>query len=496
MQLRQDLGLDDPIAVQFGRFVWQRGAVRLRHFLPGQAAGHPAHRRTLSGDPGAGAWRPPCSRSLLGIPMGVYTGIHRDSWLSKVFLTVSLIGISLPTFLIGILLIYMFAVRLGVLPSFGRGDTVRHRLLAHRAAHRLGPQGADPAGHHAGAVPDDAGDAPGAIRDAGGAAHRLHQVCPRARAARPRHQLRPCAEEHAGSGDHRHRPAARRHHRLRHHHRDGVPVARHGADVHPGRAERRHPGDGGLPAAGGLPVRADQFHRRSDLRARRPAHPHPSGVGCEPHEASGDGTTPTPNPCPHRRRGAGRAFRGRGSRAARQRPVLQLPALQAGGRGRGPDGAAGRRRAARAADRAARPLRSEIAGAASTPTCRRPGRNGGDRRFLLGTDDQGRDILSTILYGTRSLAADRHRLGAAGGRASALSLGLWAGYAGGRVDSADHAHRRRAAHLSGHPHRPADRRRGAGDLQELSDRGRQVLDPGDLHRPVPTGCSMRARCAA
>ena len=61
----------------------------------------------------------------LGIPMGVYTGIHRDSWLSKVFLTVSLIGISLPTFLIGILLIYVFAVKLGVLPSFGRGEVVR-----------------------------------------------------------------------------------------------------------------------------------------------------------------------------------------------------------------------------------------------------------------------------------------------------------------------------------------------------------------------------------
>jgi peptide/nickel transport system permease protein len=57
--------------------------------------------------------------------MGVYTGIHRDSWLSKVFLTVSLIGVSLPTFLIGILLIYVFAVKFGVLPSFGRGDVVR-----------------------------------------------------------------------------------------------------------------------------------------------------------------------------------------------------------------------------------------------------------------------------------------------------------------------------------------------------------------------------------
>jgi peptide/nickel transport system permease protein len=61
----------------------------------------------------------------LGIPMGVYTGIHRDSWLSKMFLTVSLIGVSLPTFLIGILLIYIFSVWLGVLPSFGRGEVVR-----------------------------------------------------------------------------------------------------------------------------------------------------------------------------------------------------------------------------------------------------------------------------------------------------------------------------------------------------------------------------------
>jgi peptide/nickel transport system permease protein len=57
--------------------------------------------------------------------MGVYTGIHRDSWLSKLFLSISLVGISLPTFLIGILLIYVFAVNLGVLPSFGRGEVVR-----------------------------------------------------------------------------------------------------------------------------------------------------------------------------------------------------------------------------------------------------------------------------------------------------------------------------------------------------------------------------------
>lgn len=60
----------------------------------------------------------------IGIPLGVYTALRRDSWLSHVFLAVSLIGVSLPTFLIGILLILLFAVVLGWLPSFGRGDTV------------------------------------------------------------------------------------------------------------------------------------------------------------------------------------------------------------------------------------------------------------------------------------------------------------------------------------------------------------------------------------
>jgi len=54
----------------------------------------------------------------------VYTALRRDSWLSQLMLAVSLVGVSLPTFLIGILLILVFAVLLGWLPSFGRGDTV------------------------------------------------------------------------------------------------------------------------------------------------------------------------------------------------------------------------------------------------------------------------------------------------------------------------------------------------------------------------------------
>ncbi|MBW8905450.1 MAG: ABC transporter permease [Betaproteobacteria bacterium] len=60
-----------------------------------------------------------------GIPMGVYTALRRNSWLSHVLLGISLAGVSLPTFLIGILLILFFSVQLGWLPSFGRCDTVQ-----------------------------------------------------------------------------------------------------------------------------------------------------------------------------------------------------------------------------------------------------------------------------------------------------------------------------------------------------------------------------------
>ncbi|MHA1564029.1 MAG: ABC transporter permease [Alphaproteobacteria bacterium] len=60
-----------------------------------------------------------------GVPMGVYTGLYPDRWLSRVFQAVSLAGISLPTFFIGILLILFFGVVLGWLPTFGRGETVQ-----------------------------------------------------------------------------------------------------------------------------------------------------------------------------------------------------------------------------------------------------------------------------------------------------------------------------------------------------------------------------------
>jgi peptide/nickel transport system permease protein len=62
---------------------------------------------------------------IVGIPMGVYTGLYPDRVLSKLFQAISLIGISLPTFLIGILLILFFGVLLRWLPTFGRGEVIQ-----------------------------------------------------------------------------------------------------------------------------------------------------------------------------------------------------------------------------------------------------------------------------------------------------------------------------------------------------------------------------------
>jgi len=121
--LRERLGLNDPAVVQFSRFVWNAGH--------GEFGISYRHRRPVSD---LIAERLPATLELVlcsgifallaGIPMGVYSGLHRDSLLSQLFQTVSLIGISMPTFLTGILLILCFSVVLNVLPSFGRGDVV------------------------------------------------------------------------------------------------------------------------------------------------------------------------------------------------------------------------------------------------------------------------------------------------------------------------------------------------------------------------------------
>jgi peptide/nickel transport system permease protein len=122
--LIRDLGLDQPFFVQFARFVGNamQGEFGLSFRLSRPVIDLIAERAPATLELALTA---AFLALLIGVPMGVYTGLYRNSWLSRFFLTFSLIGVSLPTFLIGILLILTFSVWLGWLPSFGRGDTVR-----------------------------------------------------------------------------------------------------------------------------------------------------------------------------------------------------------------------------------------------------------------------------------------------------------------------------------------------------------------------------------
>lgn len=124
LELRKTLGVDDPMPVRFGRFVVN--AVQGKFGLSYRTT-EPVARMITD--------RLPATLELsfvaivialaVGIPMGVFSGLYPHHWLSRGMMTISLVGISLPTFLIGILLILIFAVMLGWLPSFGRGDVVK-----------------------------------------------------------------------------------------------------------------------------------------------------------------------------------------------------------------------------------------------------------------------------------------------------------------------------------------------------------------------------------
>ncbi|HEX4944501.1 MAG TPA: ABC transporter permease [Usitatibacteraceae bacterium] len=121
--MRESLGLDRPFYRQFATFV--ANAVQ-GNFGISLRLGRPVSTLLSERLPATLelAFVAASMALLVGVPMGVYTGLKRTAWLSRVFLTLSLVGVSLPTFLIGIFLILIFAVWLGWLPSFGRGDTV------------------------------------------------------------------------------------------------------------------------------------------------------------------------------------------------------------------------------------------------------------------------------------------------------------------------------------------------------------------------------------
>ncbi|MBD3896984.1 ABC transporter permease [Halomonas sp. ML-15] len=121
--LRARLGLDQPLPIQFFQFI--ANAAQFEFGISYRSA-RPVTDMIVE--------RLPATLELaiisaifavvMGIVLGIYTALNRGSWLSNFIMTASLIGVSLPTFLIGVLLIYLFAVELGWLPAFGRGQTV------------------------------------------------------------------------------------------------------------------------------------------------------------------------------------------------------------------------------------------------------------------------------------------------------------------------------------------------------------------------------------
>lgn len=122
-QLRADLGLDRPFPVQFVRFV---GKAVQGEFGLSLRQGRKVSSLIVERLPATLELSMSAAflALLFGIPMGVYAALRRGSFLSQTMMTLSLLGVSLPTFLIGILLILVFAVTLKWLPSFGRGDVV------------------------------------------------------------------------------------------------------------------------------------------------------------------------------------------------------------------------------------------------------------------------------------------------------------------------------------------------------------------------------------
>lgn len=124
--LRESLGLNDPFLLQYGRYLYNavQGDFGTSYFFK---------RSTIA----VILEKLPATVELviasalivigLSIPLGVYTAIHPRSWLTKIIMGVSIVGISIPVFLTAILLLYVFSQWLGWLPSYGRGEVVEFK---------------------------------------------------------------------------------------------------------------------------------------------------------------------------------------------------------------------------------------------------------------------------------------------------------------------------------------------------------------------------------
>jgi ABC-type dipeptide/oligopeptide/nickel transport system permease component len=122
--VRKALGLDQPTYVQYGRFLWNaaHGNFGISYVNRLPVLGLIMERFPATFELASMAMILSC---LIGVGLGVLVSLKPKAWHSRFVMAGSLGGISVPTFLTGILLIMVFAVYLGVLPPFGRGDTVQ-----------------------------------------------------------------------------------------------------------------------------------------------------------------------------------------------------------------------------------------------------------------------------------------------------------------------------------------------------------------------------------
>lgn len=123
-ELRHRLGLDQPVWVQFGEFVGRvvQGDLGISYRNQRPVADLIRERLPATLEL---VFMATLLSLAIGIPLGVLTAVNRNGWLATIVQSVSLVGISVPTFVTGIMLILVFSVTLRWLPSFGRGDTVQ-----------------------------------------------------------------------------------------------------------------------------------------------------------------------------------------------------------------------------------------------------------------------------------------------------------------------------------------------------------------------------------
>ncbi len=122
-RLREELGLNDPFVLQFYRFTTDlmRGDFGYSYRTRQPVAEMIADRIPATLELGIVAL---VISLIIGIPAGVYTALRPRGAVTQTILLTTLVGVSIPTFVIGIALIFLFGVRLGWLPTFGRGGTV------------------------------------------------------------------------------------------------------------------------------------------------------------------------------------------------------------------------------------------------------------------------------------------------------------------------------------------------------------------------------------